>query len=422
MNKNIQRSAAIHCISFLQRILEAFGAAVWLLRAVSGLLSMRYFRPGLLAVAALAILVGCKNTAEPSAKPGQGPAPNVKIAQPLTQDVTEWDEFTGHIEAIGSVEVRARVSGYLEHVNFKAGAKVKKGDLLFLIDPQPFKAQLNYAEAELERAKSHRELAKHDQERAERLFRAKAISEEEYDARSTGLHEAVAAVKSAEANVYSARLNLEFTQVRAPIDGRIGRELVTEGNLVSGGGADATQLTFIVSTDPVYVYVDADERSVLKYRRLAGKTGMSAQTPVQLAVADEADFPHQGKLDYLSPREDAATGTVNLRGVFANPDGLLSPGFFARMRVRGSAPYPALLLPDRAIGTDQAQRFVWVINQDNQAEYRKVVLGAHIGQSRVITEGVKPGDWVVIEGLQKLKPGVKVNPERIAIIENKAGQ
>jgi len=370
----------------------------------------------LLVVGALTALPGCKEAGNAAGKQAGSP-PNVKIAQALNQEVTEWDEFTGHIDAVESVDVRARVSGYLEKVNFKAGDKVKKGDLLFVIDPRPFKAQLNYAEAELERAKSKRDLAKNDRERAERLFRAKAISEEEHDARGTGLFEAEAAVKSAEANVYSAKLNLEFTQVRAPIDGRIGRELVTEGNLVSG---DATLLTFIVSTDPVYVYVDADERSVLRYKRLAGQNGIAAQTPVRLAVADEDGFPHDGKLDYLSPREDAATGTVSLRGVFTNADGLLSPGFFARMRVRGSAPYQALLLPDRAIATDQAQRFVWVVNRDSQVEYRKVGLGAHIGQSRVISEGVKPDDWVVVDGLQKLKPGIKVNPEKTAITESLA--
>ncbi|MGZ5007468.1 MAG: efflux RND transporter periplasmic adaptor subunit [Methylobacter sp.] len=374
---------------------------------------------GPLAVIALLAMTGCGNHENASAQPGQGPAPNVKIAQPLSQEVTEWDEFTGRIEAVDAVDVRARVSGYLEKVNFKAGDKVHKGDLLFLIDPRPFTAQLNYAEAELERAKSRHELAKNDFFRAERLFRSKAISEEEHDARGKGLREAVAAVESAKANVYSARLNLEFTQVRSPIDGRIGRELITAGNVVSGGGADATLLTFIVSTDPVYVYADADERSVLKYRRQAQKGGRGnlddGRTPVELAVADEINFPHQGRLDYISPREDTATGTLSLRGVFANPDGLLSPGFFARMRVRGSAPYPAMLLPDRAIGTDQAQRFVWVMNQQNQVEYRKVELGARIGQSRVITEGLKPEEWAVIEGLPKLRPGIKVTPERISL-------
>jgi multidrug efflux system membrane fusion protein len=381
--------------------------------------SPRMSLQGLLILFALLVITGCGENGSDAQMPQNQP-PDVKIAQPLAQDVTEWDEYTGRIEAISSVDVRARVSGYLEKVNFKAGEKVKKGDLLFLIDPKPFSAQLNYAEAELERAKAKRELAKNDLERAERLFRAKAISEEEHDARSKGLREAVAAVQSAEANVVTARLNLDYTNVRAPIDGRIGRELITEGNLVSGGGADATLLTFIVSTDPVYVYVDADERSVLKYRRLAQQIGArfgSGETPVQLAVADETDFPHQGTLDYISPREDTATGTVTLRGVFPNADDFLSPGFFARMRVRSSAPYPALLLPDRAIATDQAQRFIWVVNKDNQVEYRKVVLGAHIGQSRVIKEGLKPEEWVVIEGLQKLRPGAKVNPERISLAE-----
>ncbi|MGZ5055651.1 MAG: efflux RND transporter periplasmic adaptor subunit [Methylobacter sp.] len=378
--------------------------------------SMQRTRIGLLAVT-LAAMIGCGN--HDDAAPKQGPLPNVKIAQPLSQQVTEWDEYTGRIEAVNSVDVRARVSGYLEKVNFKAGDKVHKGDLLFLIDPKPFTAQLNYAVAELERAKARHELAKNDLARAERLFRAKAISEEEHDARSKGLREAVASVQSAQANVYTARLNLEFTEVRSPIDGRIGRELITAGNLVNGGGGDATLLTFIVSTDPVYVYVDADERSALKYRRQAQQEGRGSledeKTPVELAVADEVNFPHQGHLDYESPREDAATGTVTLRGVFPNPDELLSPGFFARMRVRGSAPYPAILVPDRAIGTDQAQRFVWVVNQDNQVEYRKVELGAHIGQSRVITQGLKPEDWTVIEGLQRIKPGAKVNPERISL-------
>ena len=369
----------------------------------------------LLVMITLVGLIGCSSADNSAAKPGAAPLAKVKIAQPLAEDITEWDEYTGRIEAVNSVEVRARVSGYLDKVNFKAGDKVNKGELLFQIDPKPFIAQLHYAQAELERASAKHELAKNDLARAQRLFNVKAISEEEHDARSKGLRETVAAVQSAEATVYTAKLNLEFTNVNAPINGRIGRELITAGNVVS---ADVTLLSFIVSIDPVYVYVDADERSVLKYRRQAKKVGLGSlgeqQTPVELAVADEVGFPHTGHLDYIAPREDAATGTLSLRGVFANPDELLSPGFFARMRVRGSAPYPGILLPDRAIGTDQAQRFVWVVNQDNQVEYRKVELGAHIGQSRVITQGLKPEEWVVIEGLQKLKPGVKVNPERIS--------
>lgn len=369
------------------------------------------------------ILMGCGSKNDTTTNKVQLPVPNVKIAQPLTQEVTEWDDYTGRIEAVSSVDVRARVSGYLEKVHFKAGAQVKKGELLFQIDPKPFAAQLNFSEAELERAKAKHELAKNDLERAKRLFSGKAISEEEHDARTKGSQETLAAVQSAEANVATAKLNLEFTKVRAPIEGRIGRELITEGNLVGGGGADATLLTFIVSIDPIYVYVDVDERSALKYRRLAIHDGHPDHpVPVQLAVADELDFPHVGHLDYISPRADITTGTVSLRGVLANADGLLSPGFFARLRVRGSAPYSALLVPDRAIATDQAQRFVWVVNQEQKVEYRKVLLGSHVGQLRVITEGLKADDWVVIEGIQKLMPNLQVNPERISLVEPKGEQ
>ena len=366
------------------------------------------------------VLMACGSKNDNTANKAQMPVPNVKIAQPLTQDVTEWDDYTGRIEAVSSVDVRARVSGYLEKVNFKAGEQVNKGDLLFQIDPEPFTAQLNFAEAELARAKAKHELAKNDLERAKRLFSGKAISEEEHDARTKGSQETLAAVQSAEANKVTAKLNLEFTKIRAPIDGRIGRELITEGNLVGGGGADATLLTFIVSVNPIYVYVDVDERSALKYRRLAIHDGHRVQpVPVQLAVADETDFPHLGHIDYISPRADISTGTVSLRGVIANADGLLSPGFFARLRVRGSAPNTALLVPDRAIATDQAQRFVWVVNQEQKVEYRQVVLGSHVGQLRVITEGLKADDWVVIEGIQKLMPGFQINAERISLVEPK---
>ncbi len=370
---------------------------------------------GLLLSVCLLSLTAC-DQASPQKPPSQ--EANVKVAQALIQEVTEWDEYTGRIEAIEAVEVRARVEGYLETLHFKAGAKVKKGDLLFVIDPKPFKAQLNYATAELERAKTKHELAKNDLARAENLFKAKAISAEEYDARQKGLRESAAAVTSAEANVYTAKLNLDYTEIRAPISGRIGREMVTVGNLVKGGG-EGTLLTQIVSTDPVYVYVDADEKSVLKYRRRAQQQGQASAdlkgTEVQLAVADESDFPHRGRLDYIAPQANAATGTVTLRGVFANPDELLSPGFFARMRVRGSDAYQATLLPDRAIGTDQSQRFVWIAKPDNQLEYRRITLGPLLGQMRAIRDGVNADDWVVVEGAQKLRPGMSVKPERITL-------
>lgn len=346
------------------------------------------------------------------------PGPDVKVAQPLYQPVTEWDEFTGRVEAIHAVDIRARVGGHLEKVNFTAGAKVNKGDLLFLIDPKPFKAQFNYATAELERAKSRHELAKNDLRRAESLYKEKAISAEEFDMRSKGLREAGAAVDSAEANLFSARINLDYCEIRAPISGRIGREMMTAGNLVTGG--DTTVLTSIVSTDPVYVYVDVDEQALLKYRRQIQQQqgGIDLKgTPVELALADESVYLHKGQIDYVSPREDTSTGTVTLRSVFPNPDELLSPGFFAHIRVRSGAPYQAVLIPDRAIATDQAQRFVWVMTQDNHVEYRKVEPGARIGQMRVISQGLQATEWVVVDGVQKLKPGIQVKPERISLTE-----
>lgn len=345
---------------------------------------------------------------------------NVKIALPLVQEITESDEYTGHIEAVNSVEIRARVSGYLEKVNFVAGSKVKKGDLLFSIDSKPFQAQLNYANAELERAKSKHELAKNDFQRAENLLAAKAISTEEHDARSKALRETQAAMASAEANVYSAKLNVDYTQIKAPISGRISRELVTVGNLVNPNGGNSTLLTTIVSTNPVYVYVDADEKSILKYRRHLHKADLNGM-PVDLAIADESTFSHHGKIDYLSPNEDRASGTVTLRGVFENPDELLSAGFFAKLRVQG-ATSSAMLLPENAIAFDQSQRFVWVVNAENKIEYRKVILGQAYGNFRVIKDGLTPQDFIVIEGGQRLKVGASVHAEKVTLPQPTEGK
>lgn len=364
----------------------------------------------------LCLLSGCQKAEDTSAKspPAALPPPNVKVAQPLVQEVTEWDEFTGRIQAVNTVQVRARISGYLEKVNFTAGKKVKKGELLFQIDPKPLQAQLDLANAELEQTKTKQALAKGDFDRAQNLLKANAIAVEEFDTRHKGLREAAAAVKAAEAKVAANKLNLDYTQIHAPIDGRVGREMITAGNLVNSSG-DATVLTTIVSIDPVYVYVDADERSILKYKR-QNTQGIIGK-PVELSLADETDFQHKGKIDYLAPQADAATGTIALRGIFSNTDELLNPGFFARVRLRASAPYKAMLLPERAIATDQAQRFVWVVKADNQVEYRKVDLGAAIGKMRVITAGVTAEDVIVTDGLQKIKPDSKVQPERITLVQ-----
>ncbi len=374
-----------------------------------------------LAVGFVAILAGCDSSS--NAKPAnQGaPAPIVTVSQPIAKDVVEWDEYTGRLEAVQTVEIRARVSGYISQVNFKDGVKVKKGDLLYVIDPRQYVMERDRSAAEVERVRAQLELAKNDLARAERLLKSRAISEEEYDTRSKGVRQAEAALRSAEAALQMAKLNVEFTQLRSPIDGIISRTLKTVGNLVVGGSnsGEATLLTYIGSIDPIYVYIDVDEQTVLKYRRLAREglreSARSGPIPMELELADEKNFPHKGFTDFVEPRLDPTTGTVRARGVFPNPDVRLSPGFFVRVRVHGSGTYPALLVSDAAIGADQEKKFVLVVNGDNVVEYRAVKPGPIIEGLRVIREGLKPGDWVIVNGLQRVLPGVKVNTEKVAM-------
>jgi len=334
----------------------------------------------------------------------------------IEMEVMDWDEYTGRLEAVEMVDVRARVSGYLEHVNFKDGDKVKKGDLLFQIDSRTYAAELKRAESELARTRSRVELSQNDFKRAERLRLSKAISDEEYDLRSKTVTENTATMHAAEAAVQMARLNYEFTQVRSPIDGRIGRELITSGNIING---DQTLLTTIVSIDPIYVYLDTDERAVLKYRRLAAVGQRANENEgriiVQLGLIDENGYPHQGYIDYVDPRMDASTGTLKVRGLINNPDQLLSPGLFARVRIHGGSPHPALLIPGRAIGTDQDQQFVWVVKPDGLVDYRKIKPGIQLGSFRTVLEGLSVDDQIVVDGLPKVRPGVKVQAEKIAV-------
>ncbi len=362
--------------------------------------------------AAALLLTGCTRDA-----PSTAPAPPaVTVMLPLAREIVDWDEYTGRLEAVETVELRARVSGYLDKVHFKEGSEVKKGDLLFTIDPRPYQAIHDMAEAEQQRAASQTALAKNDFERARGLIAGNVISEEDFDTKAKTYAAAEAAAKSAEATRRAARLNLEFTEVRAPIAGRVGRALVTEGNLVSGGGAGAaTLLTTLVTLDPVYCYVDVDERSILKYSRLAQSgsytSARTGRLPVEMALADEEGYPHKGLTDFVDNRVDPSTGTMRARGVFANTDNRLSPGFFARLRVPGSAKYSALLVPDRAIGSDQAQKFVFVVNAQKAVEYRPVKIGALNGGLRVIVDGLAPGEPVIVEGLMRVRPGVVVDPQ-----------
>lgn len=315
------------------------------------------------------------------------------------------------------VEVRARVSGYLQSVHFKDGAEVKKGDLLFVIDPRQYQAELDRAIADLTQAQSRFELASNDLDRAERLLKSKAISEEEADSRNKAKREAEAAIQSASASVETAKLNLEYTHITSPIDGRIGRKLITEGNLINGNQGQSTLLTTIVSIDPLYCYFDADEQSMLKYQQLArdgkGDNLRDGKVVCELELANETGFPHKGVLDFVDNRIDPATGTMRVRGIFPNPapDRELQPGYFARVRVPGSGKYQALVVPDLAVGTDQGQKFVYVINSDT-VEYRTVKLGPLVDGLRVIRDGIHSNDWVIVNGLMSIRPGAKANATR----------
>ena len=357
------------------------------------------------------------NAAKGKAAP---PPPVVTVSQPVVRELVEWDEYTARFDAIEQVEVRARVSGYLTSVAFKDGQNVRKGELLYEIDPRPFERAVDQARAELAQAKTKTDNAMLDVERGRPLMERKVLSEKNFDDRANVLRDAQAAIKVAEAKVATAELDLAFTRITSPIDGRISRALVTAGNWVSAGAAaNATLLTTIVSQDPVYIYFDVSESNFLKYKRLAErgeKAGAAiAGGIVEIAMADEKSFPHQGRLDFIDNRVDQGTATVRARAVVDNKAGLFSPGMFARARIAGSSRYAATLLPDAAIGTDQASKFVLVIGADGTVARRPVRLGPIDNGLRIVREGLRPDDWVITNGIQRARPGMKVDPKREAI-------
>jgi RND family efflux transporter MFP subunit len=363
-------------------------------------------------------LTACSGNTEP-APPAPPSPPAVTVAQPLVKEITSWDEYTGRLAAVDAVEVRARVSGYLQSVHFEDGAIVERGDLLFVIDPRPYQAALNQAQARAKQAETQLKLAQDERERAEQLFESRAVSEEELNVRIQAERGAAARLEAAQAAVQTAKLDLSFTRIRAPITGRISRELVTEGNLISGGSANSTLLTTIVSLDPIYVYFPADEHAYLRYARLA-RMGVRPSSrdhpnPVRLQLADEKGFPHEGYMDFVDNRIDEATGTMMGRAVVANPDHLLVPGLFARVKLLGEPPFEALLVPDAAIGTDQAQKFVYVVGEDDVVRRKQVVLGDSHGGLRVIRDGLTANDQVIVKGLQRAQPGSKVTPQQISL-------
>jgi RND family efflux transporter MFP subunit len=367
-------------------------------------------------IAALVALSGCRSEATTAT---QAPAPQVSVASALERDVTEWDEFTGRLEAVESVEVRPRVTGYIESVNFTEGSKVRKGDLLFVIDPRPYRAELSKAEAELARAVASAELAASDAARSEKLVDIKAVSREEYDSRINASREAKASVAAARAAVDSAKLNLEFTRITSPIDGRVSKAVVTTGNLVNGGSNAAPLLTTVVSLDPMYVTFEGDEQIYLKYNELSRRgersSSRDAANPVLMGLANEDGYPHRGAMVFVDNQVDPRTGTIRARAAFENKDGYFTPGLFARVKLLGHNSYHAVLVDDRAIGTDQGQKFVYVVDAEHKIAYRPVKVGRLSDGLRIVQQGLQAGETVVVNGMQRVHPGVVVAPERVAM-------
>jgi RND family efflux transporter MFP subunit len=362
----------------------------------------------------LALVVALAGCQRPQPKVVETKPPEVTVAYPTEDTVTEFEEFTGHTMAISTIEIRARVSGYLDKVLFKDGSDVKAGAPLFLIDQRPYQAELERSRAAVQQAEARVERLVRQEERAKKLIPTGSITEEGFDQIRFDRAEAEGLLAAGKASVDLAELNLSFTSISSPVTGRISRRLVDPGNLVR---ADETPLATIVSQDPMYAYFDFDERTVLRLRRLAieGKIASIDQgsIEVQLALADEDEFKIKGKIDFFENQVDAATGTLRVRAVIPNPDNLLSPGLFLRLRVPVSQPHKALLVREEALGTDQGQRFVYVVNEKDEISYRRVKTGFLAHGRRVIESGLETTDRVVVTGLQRVRPNIKVVPKQI---------
>jgi membrane fusion protein, multidrug efflux system len=369
-----------------------------------------------LCVSAL-VSSGCSHSE--AAQSAVAAPPQVTVAQVISRPITEFEEFTARFEAQERVEIKPRVSGYIASINFTQGREVKKGEVLVTIDARPYEAELKRAKAQLAQARSAQELAKSERDRAVRLLDSHAISREEYDTRIAGIEQANANTDAADAAVDSAALNLEFTQVKAPISGIISRAEVTAGNLVSAG---QTLLTTLVSIDPIYVSFDSDEQAYLKYLELGRSAKSVNRQPVFVGLAGEAGYAHQGVMVFVNNEIDPATGTVRARGLLDNPDHQFLPGMFARVKLPGSAAHDALLINDSAIGTDQSAKYVLVVGADNRAEYRPVSIGPIVDGLRVVREGLSAGDTIVVNGLQRVRAGSTVTPARVAMGEPSRGQ
>lgn len=351
-------------------------------------------------------------------------APVVTVTRVIQREVIDWDEYTGRLESPELSNVSARVSGFIEQTPFKEGALVKKGDVLFVIDDRPFKADLENKRAVVAKDEAQASLAKIQLARNSQLLKTRVIAPQDYDTSKANYDQAQAQLASDKAAAETSRLNLEWTRVTAPIAGRISRINVTVGNLVNGGPGQATLLTTIVSVDPLYCYVPVPERLYLKYQAVAeAKETLLRKEKLacRLRLENETGFPHKGYIDFIDNSVDRTTGTIQVRGVIANPDGVLTPGLFARMQINGSGAYKALLVPDAAIGATQNQRYVLVVGNDDVVSSRAVKLGSLFGSLRSITDGVHPGERVVVDGLQKAQPGKRVAPREAPISQEAIG-
>jgi membrane fusion protein, multidrug efflux system len=362
----------------------------------------------------LAVMTLSLSACKKAVPPQQGPLP-VNVVTVIEKEVNEWDEFTGRLEAVESVEIRPRVSGYITEVHIEAGAVIKKGDLLYVIDPRPYQADFDRAAAEFERMQAQLKLAQIELDRAKDLRTKNTISASEFDQKAATYQGASAAAASAEAAKNSAALNLEFTQIKSPIDGRVSDARITLGNLVQPGAGPESVLTTVVSVDPIYAKVDADENAILKYVKLSdeGKrvSARTAKIPAFVELGNETGFPHEGYIDFVDNRLDSGTGTVRARAVLKNWNpNLITPGFFVRVRVAGATPYRAALIPDKVISSQQGVKYVFVVKADSTLERRNIETGTMFEGKRIVKSGLKDGEKVVSTRLQLVQPGMTIKP------------
>jgi multidrug efflux system membrane fusion protein len=337
------------------------------------------------------------------------PAPEVDVAKVVNRTITDWQSYSGRMEAVEKVDVRPLVSGTIVSVNFRDGALVKKGDTLFVIDPRPYQAAVDQAAAQVAAAQARNGYAQSDWERAQRLIADNAIAKRDYDEKQNAAREAAANLKAAQAALEAAQINLGYTRIVAPVSGRVSRAEITLGNVVSAG-ASAAPLTTLVSVSPIYASFDADEQTYLDY---ISRMKDGRKVPVQLGLANESGYSRSGTIESVDNRLDTSSGTIRVRARFDNSDGTLVPGLYARIKVSGSAPHPALLIDEAAIGTDQDKKFVFVLDRNNQVVYRNVQIGAQQGNLRVITAGLNEGDRVIVNGTQRVRPGEQVRAHMV---------